>query len=297
MQRATPDLVYLAGCETRYATPINRMIAAERHMLAGVTLVDPGLPDPESYDTLVRRLASVSIPIERVHTVFITHSHPDHYGAAQRIRSLSGAEIVTHENFKTYWDPHEEDDFIREVAVVTDYEVQAGAIEGALMKLTGRERHSPWDRPVPWGGPPPDNAWKERLRWRILPLLLDKVWQPPKPSKRVVDGAVLMLGDREWVSVHTPGHTADHLCLLDPTEGIFVSGDHLLPTITPHIGGFIGGDPLANYLTNLDKVADLEGITRVLPAHGHPFDDLPARCNAIKDHHASRLQMLADAGD
>jgi DNA polymerase-3 subunit delta len=82
-----------------------------------------------------------------------------------------------------------------------------------------------------------------------------------------------------------------------PEDGVLLSGDHVLPTITPHIGGFIGGDPLANYLANLDKVAELEGITRVLPAHGHPFDDLAARCNAIKDHHATRLQMLADAAD
>ena len=95
--------------------------------------------------------------------------------------------------------------------------------------------------------------------------------------------------------VHTPGHTDDHLCLYDPDDGVLLSGDHVLPTITPHIGGFTGGDPLANYLVNLDKVADLQGITLVLPAHGHPFDDLAGRCHAIKDHHASRLETLADA--
>src|SRR5690606_1193130 len=101
---------------------------------------------------------------------------PDHYGAAERVRRVSGAELVTHENFKTYWDPHEEDDFVREVAVPADYDAQMGAIERALMKVAGRERHSPWDRPVPWGGPAPDNQWRERLRWRILPLLLTKLW-------------------------------------------------------------------------------------------------------------------------
>ena len=33
--------------------------------------------------------------------------------------------------------------------------------------------------------------------------------------------------------LHTPGHTEDHLCLFDPTEGVMLSGDHVLPTITP----------------------------------------------------------------
>lgn len=30
-----PDLAYLAGCETRYGVPIHRLIAAERHLIAG----------------------------------------------------------------------------------------------------------------------------------------------------------------------------------------------------------------------------------------------------------------------
>jgi hypothetical protein len=30
----------------------------------------------------------------------------------------------------------------------------------------------------------------------------------------------------------------------------------------------------------------------VLPAHGHPFTDLPGRCAAIQRHHAQRLGRL-----
>lgn len=264
---------------------------------SGVALVDPGVPSRGSWRELNRLLAAADLPIERVHTVVVTHSHPDHYGAAQRIRAMTGAEVVTHEHFKTYWDPHEEDDFIREVAVPADYDVQAGAVERALMKVTSRERHSPWDRPVPWGGPPPDNRWKERFRWRILPLLLSRVWQPPKPSRRVVDGATILLGDREWEAVHTPGHTADHLCLLDPTEGIFVSGDHLLPTITPHISGLTTQDrPLADFYTSLDRMHTFDTVKVVLPAHGLEFGDLSGRSTEIKEHHDERLATLVEAG-
>lgn len=262
----------------------------------GVALIDPGVPSTKSWQVLKTRLDEAGLPLRRVHTVVVSHSHPDHYGAAQRIRAMTGAEIITHENFKTYWDPHEEDDFVREVAVPAEYDIQAGAIENALMKMTDRQRNSPWDRPVPWGGPPPDNRWKERFRWRILPLLLSKVWQPPKPSRRVVDGSALMLGDREWVSVHTPGHTADHLCLLDPTEGIFVSGDHLLPTITPHISGLTTQQaPLKDFLTSLDRMHTFDTVKVVLPAHGLEFHDLPGRSTEIADHHHDRLATLVEA--
>lgn len=263
---------------------------------AGVALVDPGVPSTRSWQALKSSLSEAGLPLERVHTVVVTHSHPDHYGAAQRIRALTGADIVTHEHFKTYWDPHEEDDFVREVAVPADYDAQTGAIEKALMKLTNRERHSPWDRPVPWGGPPPDNQWKERFRWRILPLLLSRLWQPPKPSKRVVDGTVIVLGDREWLAVHTPGHTADHLCLLDPTEGIFVSGDHLLPTITPHISGLTTQHaPLRDFLDSLERMHSFDDVKVVLPAHGLEFHDLPGRSSEIVEHHHERLATLVEA--
>lgn len=263
----------------------------------GVSLIDPGTPSLRSWKVLKDGLVQAGLSMARVHTVVVTHSHPDHYGAAQRIREVSGAELVTHENFKTYWDPHEEDDFVREVAVPADYQAQMGAIENALLKLTKRERHSPWDRPVPWGGPPPDGEWRARLRWRIYPLLMSKVWQPPKPSTRVTDGHILTLGDREWVSVHTPGHTADHLCLLDPTEGVFVSGDHLLPTITPHISGLTAQErPLHDFLLSLERLFTFDDVSVVLPAHGLEFRDLAGRTKAIIEHHDGRLETLTNAG-
>jgi hypothetical protein len=34
----------------------------------------------------------------------------------------------------------------------------------------------------------------------------------------------------------------------------------------------------------------------VLPAHGHPFTDLAARCQAIKEHHYDRLDTVKRIG-
>ena len=125
---------------------------------------------------------------------------------------------------------------------------------------------------------------------------------PPDPSRRVRHAERVQLADRVWVSVHTPGHTIDHLCLYDPEYGLLISGDHVLPSITPHVSGVgNGADALKSYIQTLDLVAALDGVKLGLPAHGHPFDDVPGRVAAIKEHHEERMrghpvQFKAEAG-
>jgi glyoxylase-like metal-dependent hydrolase (beta-lactamase superfamily II) len=49
----------------------------------GFALVDPGLPGPESWTALMARLETAGIPLKRVHTTIVTHSHPDHFGETE----------------------------------------------------------------------------------------------------------------------------------------------------------------------------------------------------------------------
>jgi glyoxylase-like metal-dependent hydrolase (beta-lactamase superfamily II) len=108
-------------------------------------------------------------------------------------------------------------------------------------------------------------------------------------------GDVVRLAGRDWFVVHTPGHTEDHVCLHDPEEEIFLAGDHVLPTITPHISGLSTyQDPLNAFFDSLDRVAGLPHVSQVLPAHGHPFGDLAKRCEDIKLHHDQRLARLKE---
>lgn len=264
----------------------------------GIALVDPGLPGPTPWRELTRRLESAGLPLRRVHTVVVTHSHPDHFGAAHHLRRETGAEIVTHDDFKTFWDPGEEDDEHKDLADPRDLDTWAAAREKLGQLVDSAFPRTPnWsNRRTPWGGAHPKPPWRVRWTYRLQGTVLGKYFQPPTPSNRVVDGQVLPLGRREWVAVHTPGHTVDHLCLLDPSDGTLLSGDHVLPTITPHISGLVrAADPLALYMDSLQKVKAIPGINRVLPAHGQPFDDLTDRVKSIHEHHLERLDHLRDA--
>jgi glyoxylase-like metal-dependent hydrolase (beta-lactamase superfamily II) len=145
---------------------------------------------------------------------------------------------------------------------------------------------------TPWGGVRPRPPIKMRLKWRMMGFL-GRSAIVPAITHPVEHGDVLELADREWFVVHTPGHTGDHFCLHDPDTGLFVAGDHVLPTITPHISGISSSpDPLASFFYSLDRVSEIRGVENVLPAHGHPFDDLHDRVDAIKRHHFERLEKV-----
>ena len=45
-----------------------------------------------------------------------------------------------------------------------------------------------------------------------------------------------------------------------------------------------------NLFASLDRMHELTGVSVVLPAHGHPFQDLPQRAKDIRRHALSRHQ-------
>lgn len=252
----------------------------------GLAVIDPGLPGDASWDALLKRMAQVGAPVARVHTVVVTHSHPDHFGLAGRLQHENGAELLTHRSFRTWWNFEEPDTIDLGEAGPPD---RAAAEEAAAAERTD----APWERKTPWGPgsyrPPSTMAGVGHAEFRRL-------LGNPTPTIRVEDAEVVRLGRREWVAVHTPGHTPDHLCLLDPAAGVLLSGDHVLPTITPHISG-IGPseDPLTDFFASLDRMLTLDGVGLVLPAHGQPFTDLAGRVTDIRRHHEERLERLRAA--
>ena len=249
----------------------------------GVAVVDPGLPSPASFAALEHRLRSAGYAVTDVHTAIVTHSHFDHFGGAERLRILAGAEILTHESFRPTWESTE----------------VAEPIELPDTEEDDEDAHRPpWlaRRVNPWGTrrePLPEKEWRI---WAEIAKDDPRWFATPRPTRTVVDAQVVRFARREWLCLHTPGHTEDHLCLYDPTHGIMLSGDHVLPTITPHISGLTPHpDPLARFFASLQRMDGIEGVTKVLPAHGHPFDDLGGRAKAIRRHHEHRLDVIREA--
>ena len=287
-QRASDEVVEVAPGVLRLQLPISMPGLGHVNTYAmedadGIAVVDPGIPGKESWAALLSRMDAAGLPLKRVHTVLVTHSHPDHYGGAGRMVEESGATIVTHTDFHTWDTPiHRCDDASHE----HDDEAEA-TVAGP-----------PWTRPSPWGGARFKPPLKRRIAYGVFRPMARKRWSPPTPGRTLADGDEIHLAGRPWIARHTPGHTIDHLCLHDPTEGVLLSGDHVLPTITPHISGIgTACDPLDDFLRSLDAVAALDDVRTVLPAHGQPFADLKGRTASIKEHHQERLETLRTASE
>jgi glyoxylase-like metal-dependent hydrolase (beta-lactamase superfamily II) len=261
----------------------------------GVAVVDPGLPNKSSYAALTARLKSAGYPLKRVHTVVVTHSHPDHFGGAAWLRSSTGADIVTHRSFRLMWDPSEPPDVDVEDVPALREAAAAPSVRTDDAARLAHSRRFPWDA-TPWGGPGINVPWKRRM-WFRAARVMPRSRKMPRPTIRLDEASTIKLARRDWVAVHTPGHTDDHLCLFDGEHGCMLCGDHVLPTITPHIGGLgTTRDPLGTFFESLDKMSNYGGQVKLaLPAHGHPFADLAGRAQEIKVHHEGRLQKLRDA--
>lgn len=102
-------------------------------------------------------------------------------------------------------------------------------------------------------------------------------------------------------AVWTPGHTPGHLCFRDETRDLLLTGDHVLPRITPNVSAYdMTSNPLEDYLASLAKLRGLQPH-EVLPAHEYRFTDLDSRLDVLAEHHRERLaeteQILRAAGD
>jgi glyoxylase-like metal-dependent hydrolase (beta-lactamase superfamily II) len=108
------------------------------------------------------------------------------------------------------------------------------------------------------------------------------------------EGDSFDVGDYHLEVIHTPGHTAGHICLYERKKRIFFAGDHVLGDITPNIASWSDDeDPLADYLASLEKVASLD-VALCLPGHRTPVADFNGRIMALIEHHRERADEVLD---
>jgi glyoxylase-like metal-dependent hydrolase (beta-lactamase superfamily II) len=221
----------------------------------GWTLVDTGIGLPDAKESWALELAQAG---GRVATVFVTHFHPDHVGAAADLHELTGAPVVQgtldYAQCELVWgNPAWSERLV-------DWFRLHGAPDDVTEELVGQS-----------------SVYRPFIRYQRDPRLVE--------AGEHVDG---------WELIAAPGHADGQLCLV--RDGVLVAADHLLGRITPTVGLWPASrpDPLGDYLGALDRTIELDPRI-ALPGHGDPIDDPAGRARELKAHHRARLDQAAVA--
>lgn len=243
-------------------SPLRYVLAYLVETARGPVLIDTGWPKDDAWDALVAGVERTGNAIADIAAVLVTHFHADHFGLADRVRQTSGAWIGMHEADALA---------LRQFPTIAEFAVA----DRAWLARRG----------VPGGDAE-----------GMLPSVEAQARQRAHPDVMIENGALPLGAGTPLRAIWTPGHTPGHLCFADERYNLLLTGDHVLPRITPNISPWPSNphDILGRFLRSLTELAAFEP-DEVLPAHEYRFRGLGARVRELKDHHHARLREILAA--
>jgi glyoxylase-like metal-dependent hydrolase (beta-lactamase superfamily II) len=222
----------------------------------GVHLIDPGWGTDDNRDRLEAGLRVAGFELSDVRSITATHLHPDHLGLGVLLRGEFGITVALHR--------------AEQAALARPmYPDPAATLAG-------------------WGVPAEHVDELTTVAPRAKPTGIEV-------DVTLDDDDRLDIPGRDLRVITTPGHTAGSICLYDATDGLFFSGDHVLPIINPGLGlgGFADGDdPIGAALDSYARVEAYDAA-EVCPGHGYRFRGLAVRSRQIADRHRRRNAEIA----
>ncbi len=230
----------------------------------GFALVDCGLNSPDAWDVLERGLAELGVMPGDLTHLLLTHVHPDHMGAAGRLKQDSGAPVFVHR--------------LEEPFIASRYR----AVAPLLIEVEQWLRHH--------GAPAAEAETLSKVSLQMLNSV-----QPTAVDILLEGDETLEIGGLELRAFWTPGHSPGHLCYYDARQRVLLAGDHLLPGTTPNISQHpqSSPSPLDDFYAALHAMEQLDAAL-TLPGHGDPIPDHRARIAEILAHHERRKSQMID---
>ncbi len=228
----------------------------------GHLLIDTGWDNEESLGSLKKQLDEIGVRVEDISQIVGTHTHPDHYGLAGRLRELSQAQIALH--------------YLEKELVIPSY--------SDISKLIQRGVERAY-----LNGVPADMVSQVLSEFRAKQPEMIEFTPPTLPDTTLRGGETISAGSFSFSVLWTPGHSPGHICLFEATREILITGDHVLPDTTTAISmdSDSSPNPLGDYFKSLDEMKKLK-VSLILPGHGQPFTSLGKRIEEIIQNHRQR---------
>jgi glyoxylase-like metal-dependent hydrolase (beta-lactamase superfamily II) len=229
----------------------------------GAVVVDPGWDWDQGWADLLHGLRAAGLAADQVTGIVVTHVHLDHHGLSRRLSEASGAWIAMHT-------------------------AEAQNLPARIAKTAGADGGRTW---LTRCGAPADVV--AEFSADLAEAL--GIYRLADPDMLLDDGRYLDLPGRRVRVVWTPGHTPGHICLYDADYDLLLTGDHLLPRISPNIGVMPGtrGSPLTSYIASLTAMGGY-GSAEALPAHEYRFRGIAERAQSLIEHHDARAREVLD---
>ncbi len=233
----------------------------------GFTIVDTGIARDE-VKSAWQALFSGFMDHRPVKRLICTHFHPDHFGLAGWLTEVLNVPL---------WMTRSE--WLTGCMLYGDIDGRVASAQVALFEGHGLDN---------------DRLQTMARRGNTYRRV---VAAPPASYRRIADGDRLEIDGCEWRVIIGRGHAPEHACLYCADKGVLISGDQILPKISPNVSLSAiepDADPLNEYLQSLKPFSALPEDTLVLPSHNFPFYGLHERIRALTAHHEERLDRLAE---
>jgi len=231
----------------------------------GYTLIDTGLPAPVCTGVW-EQLEATLLRTRPLRRILLTHLHPDHMGCAGWLQQRHGLPVRM---------------------AARALPVAQRMIEG----LSATERAANNAYLAAHGMSDAETVTEALSAARMG----DAIFRMPEVRSPLRHGEIVDIGRWAFEVIETDGHAVAHQGFFSSDPAVLISGDQVLPTISPNISlsaAHWGQDPLGQFLESLDLLERLPEETLVLPSHGRPFRGLRARTSDLRDHHRAHLEQL-----